>query len=90
MNAIQETLDIDVPEAEQETGTGHAYYFLVKYDTEDGVWSIDDDSIYLPDVPLFDYSMQRFRTINADEIDTDTELRNQLRSVLEGVSHATP
>lgn len=92
MNPVQEAFDIDVAatDASAETQQGKAFYFLVKYDTEDGAWSIDDDSIYLPDVPLFDQTLQRFRTIRSDEIDQDTELRNQLRTTLEGIVDAAP
>lgn len=92
MNPVQEAFDIDAAtvDADEETQQGKAFYFLVKYDTENGSWEIDDDNIYLPEVPLFDHSMQRFRMIRSDEIDEDTELRKQLRATLEGITDATP
>lgn len=92
MNPVQEAFDIDVATADADTEIqqGKAFYFLVKYDTENGAWSIDDDTIYLPEVPLFDQTMQRFRTIRSDEIDQDTELRNQLRTTLERITDAAP
>lgn len=92
MNSVQQAFDIDIPTADVDTEVqeGKAFYFLVKYDTESGTWSIDDDNIYLPEVPLFDHSMQRFRMIRSEEIDEDTELRQQLRTAIEGVADATP
>ena len=92
MNPVQESFDIGVAtdDANAEAQQDKAFYFLVKYDTETRAWSIDDDTIYLPEVPLFDQTMQRFRMIRPDEIDQDTELRKQLRTTLERIADATP
>lgn len=72
----------DIPTEEFVPEEGTKFYYLVCYDTSSGEWSVDNDAMYVPDSPIYDPKLDRWRKMQIDEITRDGELMKALKSVL--------
>jgi hypothetical protein len=61
------------------------YYYLVCYNVDTGEWSIDNSSFHVPESPVYDPAIKRWRSIRGDEETQDRERMKQLRKLLIGL-----
>lgn len=80
MNVSEVWGDTPIPEDVQEGGP--KFYYLVYYDTDNGLWHIDDDAIYLPEAPIYDPKIDRWRKMHTDEISRDKEIKRILGAAI--------
>lgn len=78
----------DVELSTDEKSNCIKYYYLVCYDTSTGLWNVDDDAIYLPETPIYDPKIDRWRKIYLDEITRDNELVKILRKTIRWIKDA--
>lgn len=72
----------DIPAEEYVPKGGTKFHYLISYDTSTGEWSVDNDSIFVPDSPVYDPEKEEWRKLHIDEITRDGELMGALKSVL--------
>jgi hypothetical protein len=72
----------DIPVEEYVPEGGTKFYYLVCYDTSTGEWEIDEDAIFLPEAPIYDPKIDRWRKMHFDEINRDSELIKVLKATV--------
>jgi len=73
---------VDAPTEEYVPEGGTKFYYLVCYDTNSGEWDIDNDTIYLPESPIYDPKTNGWRKIELYETTRDIELANVLKETI--------